>query len=258
MKNPPQDVGLVWVFHDVLFFIVGLPKVCSSSLSWGATRVTGLRSLGQVLSQIGGDTLLVPLCPGAVPVLVSHLSLPRSTRRSWRTWRTLIISLTSATPSSCTAAARRTPVMIPRSWASSRCGGRSSYLYLGTHCWVEGLAAEWDDASWLFLDRTSVRNGPSKQTAEPSMNNLPMQVWLLHSPTASALHASNAAWAGPPSWSKNPPGARNWMKAMEHLLPPEWWWEHVWALRVSPRWSSELSLWRSLAGAEERCIPCVF
>lgn len=26
MKNPLQDLGLVWVFHDVLLVIVGLPK----------------------------------------------------------------------------------------------------------------------------------------------------------------------------------------------------------------------------------------
>lgn len=141
MKNLLQHPGLVWVFCDVLLFIVGLLKVCSSSLSWGGNKgdrsqdsVPGggisprPRNLGQVLSQIGGDMLLVPFCPRLAP----HLSLPRSTRRSWRTWRTLSISLTSATPSSCIVAGHRTRMMTPRSWGSSRCDGLSFYLYPGT------------------------------------------------------------------------------------------------------------------------------
>lgn len=51
----------------------------------------------------------------------SPFSFPRSTRRSWRTWRTSSTSPTSATPSGCTAGARRIPMMTPRSWGSSRC-----------------------------------------------------------------------------------------------------------------------------------------
>lgn len=130
----------------MLLFIVGLLKVCSSSpflrgnkggRSQDPVPLGGisprLRSWGQVLSQIAGDKLLVPLCPGAVPALAPQLSLPRSTRRSWRTWRTLSISPTSATPSSCIAAGRRTRMTTPRSWGSSRCDGPSFYLYLGTH-----------------------------------------------------------------------------------------------------------------------------
>lgn len=99
----------------------------------------------------GGEARL-RFAPGAVQSLPSPpdspFSFPRSTRRSWRTWRTSSISPTSATPSGCTAGARRIPTMTPRWWGSSRC---DSPFHTRSSVWGGSSSSAGERGKLLFL-----------------------------------------------------------------------------------------------------------
>lgn len=77
MKNALGDLGMLWVFSDVLLLLIGFPKVCSSPVlgqqgcPWGWHFLqTG--KLGSVLPHLCWDTL-----PGSSPCPCPLLLLPQ-------------------------------------------------------------------------------------------------------------------------------------------------------------------------------------